>query len=100
MLQRLQDLLYEQAQNCYLTLPIIRHRRLQKIVDDAALDLDKDELQQVTIFYVFFLTILSLNEVRLTVCCKGHCRDILCINQRSTRERKTDNKLTGRVLLL
>ena len=47
LLQRLQELLYEESRNLYSSLPIIRHRRLKKIVMDAELDLDEDELLQV-----------------------------------------------------
>ena len=45
--QRLQELVAVQGRIRQGTLPILRHSHLTKLVKDAGLDLDEDELQQV-----------------------------------------------------
>ena len=57
MSQRLQDLLSKEARNLGSSLPIIKQSRLVKIVRDAQLDLDRDELHQVSFA---FITAISL----------------------------------------
>ena len=45
--QRLQELVAVQGRIRQGTLPILRDAQLRKLVNDAGLDLDEDELQQV-----------------------------------------------------
>lgn len=52
MLQKLADLLAE-ANKTESFFPVIKHNQLLKMVQEAGLDLDEDELHQVHVIYSY-----------------------------------------------